>query len=107
MVMKREFNIQDVAHMSKGKRVRGILNYNQDNESYKDFTLKFKDEVKIIGYIKGDEKICGGYVYDCEVEYKGIIYRVESISQLSLYPKKMWEQNVEMERRIKELKGDK
>ena len=102
--MKREFNIGDIAHLSKGKRVRGILNYNKDNESYKDFTMRWKDEVKIIDYHKADVKV-GGYVYDCEVNKDDIIYRVEYISQYELVSKKMWEQSVELDEKIKELES--
>lgn len=103
--MDREFNIGDIAHLGKGKRLKGILNYNTEEETYETFTLKFKDAVKIIGYQDADVKFCGGFIYDCEVEFKGIIYRVESISQFDLISKKMWEVNVEQERRIKELQG--
>ena len=103
--MKREFNIGDIAHLAKGKRVKGILNYNTEKESYKDFTLKFKEAVKVISYSKADEKVCGGWVYYYEVENKGIVYRVECMSQFDLIPKKMWEQNAELERKIKELEN--
>lgn len=103
--MKREFNIDDIAHMAKGKRVRGILNYDTEDESYKDFTLRYEDEVKVIKYQKADEKVCGGWIYDCKVEYKDVNYRVECISQFELCGKKLWEKNQELIKKIKELEA--
>jgi len=103
--MKRAFNIGDIAHLSKGKRVRGILNHNTDEETYTDFTLRFKSEVKIIGYNEANEEACGGWIYDYEAEHKGIIYRIECITQFDLIPKEMWKKNVEQEKRIKELQN--
>lgn len=101
--MKREFNVGDIAHLSKGKRVRGILNYKKDNECYKDFTMRWKDEVKILKHYKADDRV-GSYVYDCEVNFKGVTYIVENICQFDLVPKKMWEESVRLDRIIKELR---
>lgn len=101
--MNREFGVGDIANLSNGRKVRGILNYNTETETYKNFILKYKAEVKIIGYAKADEKTCGGYIYDCEVSHKGVSYRIECIPQFHLFPKKMWQNLVDAEQKIKEL----
>lgn len=99
--MKKEFNIGDIAHMSKDKRVKGLIDYKTEN--YKNFTLKLNEAVKIIHCNKADERLCGGHSYDCEVKYEDIIYIVECIPQFNLFPKKLWKQNIEMMNKIKEF----
>jgi hypothetical protein len=100
--MKREFNVGDIARLSKGKRFKGILN----NETYKTFSKKWKDEVKIIKFRRADSSI-GGYSYDCEVEHNGEIYVVECLGQFDLIPKKMWEESCRLKTELERLTNNK
>lgn len=99
--MKREFNINDIAHLTNNKKLKGILHKGTDKESYKTLNLKLEDSVKIIGCHKADAK-AGSYTYDCKVEYNGITYLVEYVAQFDLMPKAMWEKFSDMQDKLKE-----
>lgn len=90
--MKREFNKGDIAHMVKNKRAEG-------------FMLKESMPVKILDYYRIEDK-AGVYSYTIEVENpktKEKVVLVEWVTQYDLYPKKMWERNLEQNKRIEEL----
>jgi len=102
--MLSEFEKRDIAHINNNKRVRGILNYGKENESYKDFTLKSKTIVEIVSITKGNFEVTGGYVYGVNVIHKGIEYYVDCVSQNNLASKSLWKTIEEQEILIKKLK---
>lgn len=105
--MEAEYKKDEPAHMGAGYRVRGILNYGTENETYKDFTLRMYDPIKILDIRKSNasytQKHSSGYVYDCEVNYKGKDYIVENIPQCKLCSKFGYEKHIELTKKLEQL----
>jgi len=101
---KSEFQIGDIVHINNSKRVRGILNYNTENEQYKDFTIKSKHAIKIVSITKSPYvKEVGGFVYGAMVEYEGVEYYIDCFPQNNLASKKLWSALEEQDRIIAKL----
>lgn len=106
--MKRNLKKGDITVLSRTMRVRGILNNNKENESYKDFTIKWGVmEIEITGYSKADNNACGGWVYTANVEYKGEVYHVECIPQNRLSTVELYNESKKMKKLLEELEQTK
>ena len=62
-MIKRAFEINDIAYLAKNRRIKVEVNGNENN--MKNISLKEGDAVKIIGYYEVEK-----YGYSYEAEYK-------------------------------------
>lgn len=101
--MQREFNIGDIAHLSRTMITKGILN--SDNGIHKSFNLKPKTPVEIIKWEKAGDEKCEWFKYDCLLDSKGVLYIIEAISQMELVSKKAWNTSMIQGRHISALES--
>ncbi len=93
--MKRWFNEGDIAHMNKNRRGDG-------------FNLKINQPVKILKWVKIDQK-AGAYMYTIEVENpktKEPVILEEWVTQLHLIHPDFWKESQAMKKEIERLEKE-
>lgn len=82
-MIKREFEINDVAYLAKSRRLKAHIDGSETNT--KTISLKLGDKVKILDYYEVEKY---GYSYEAEFKKDGTIYIIRKhLSQSDLKPK--------------------
>lgn len=83
-MIKREFEIDDIAYLAKDRRIK--VHVDGSDTYTKNISLKAGDAVKIIDYYEIDKY---GYSYEAEFKKDGTSYIIRKhLSQSDLRPKK-------------------
>lgn len=84
-MIKREFEINDIAYLAKNRRIKVQIDGSETNT--KNISLKAGDAVKILDYCEIEKY---GYSYEAEFEKDGTIYVIKKhLSQSDLKPKEI------------------
>ena len=82
-MIKREFDIHDIAYVAKNRRLKAHIDGSETNT--KTISLKTGDAVKIIDYYEVEKY---GYSYEAEFKKDGTVYVIRKhLSQSDLKPK--------------------
>ncbi|WP_250674466.1 hypothetical protein LZ906_007510 [Paraclostridium ghonii] len=82
-MIKREFEINDIAYLAKSRRLKAHIDGSETNT--KTISLKLGDKVKILDYYEVEKY---GYSYEAEFKKDGTIYIIKKhLSQSDLKPK--------------------
>ena len=82
-MIKREFDINDIAYVAKNRRLKAHIDGSETNT--KTISLKTGDAVKIIDYYEVEKY---GYSYEAEFKKDGTVYVIRKhLSQSDLKPK--------------------
>lgn len=82
-MIKREFDINDIAYVAKNRRLKAHIDGSETNT--KTISLKSGDEVKILDYYEVEKF---GYSYEAEFKKDGTVYIIRKhLSQSDLKPK--------------------
>lgn len=84
-MIKREFEINDIAYLAKNRRIKAHIDGSETNT--KNISLKAGDAVKILDYYEIEKY---GYSYEAELKKDGTTYVIKKhLSQSDLRPKKV------------------
>ncbi|MGL5330343.1 MAG: hypothetical protein ACRDD7_13825 [Peptostreptococcaceae bacterium] len=82
-MIKREFDINDIAYLAKNRRIKVHIDGSETNT--RNISLKAGDAVKILDYYEIDKY---GYSYEAEFKKDGTVYVIRKhLSQTDLKPK--------------------
>ena len=82
-MIKREFEINDIAYLAKNRRVKSHIDGSEANA--RNISLKAGDSVKILDYYEIEKY---GYSYEAEFKKDGTTYVIRKhLSQTDLRPK--------------------
>lgn len=82
-MIKREFEINDIAYLAKNRRIKAHIDGNETNT--RNISLKTGDAVKILDYYEIEKH---GYSYEAEFKKDGTTYVIRKhLSQTDLRPK--------------------
>lgn len=84
-MIKREFEINDIAYLAKNRRIKAHIDGSETNT--RNVSLKAGDAVKILDYYEIEKY---GYSYEAEFKKDGITYIIRKhLSQADLRPKRV------------------
>lgn len=82
-MIKREFDINDIAYLAKDRRIKVHIDGSETNT--RNISLKAGDAVKILDYYEIEKY---GYSYEAEFKKDGTVYVIRKhLSQKDLRPK--------------------
>lgn len=82
-MIKREFDINDIAYLAKDRRIKVHIDGSETNT--RNISLKAGDAVKILDYYEIEKH---GYSYEAEFKRDGTVYVIRKhLSQTDLRPK--------------------
>lgn len=82
-MIKREFDINDIAYLAKDRRIKVHVDGSETNT--RNISLKAGDSVKILDYYEIEKY---GYSYEAEFKKDGTVYVIRKhLSQKDLRPK--------------------
>lgn len=82
-MIKREFDINDIAYLAKDRRIKVHIDGSETNT--RNISLKAGDAVKILDYYEIEKY---GYSYEAELKKDGTVYVIRKhLSQKDLRPK--------------------
>ncbi|RDY28046.1 hypothetical protein CHL78_007015 [Romboutsia weinsteinii] len=86
-MIKREFDINDIAHIAKARRIKAHIDGSDTNT--KTISLRAGEPVKILDYYEIEKY---GYSYEAEYKKDGTSYIIRKhLSQSDLFSKADWE----------------